>query len=129
MAIVEYRGICKRVDCKECHVSINLCGANKNHFNNNGALQQIAELDARDGSQTEQAVFDLNYDGKLDNADNATGGTPLNGWKLPGIATSPTVIATDSVDIKVMSTSTGSLELRQEAAPDQDGRQSWRQVK
>jgi len=95
-----------------------------------GGNSWLMELDARDGSQTDNAVFDLNYDGKLDATDNAgSGKTPLNGWQVPGIATSPTVIATDTVDIKVMSTSTGSLELRQEAAPDQDGRQSWRQIK
>ena len=95
-----------------------------------GGSSWLMELDARDGSRTKNAVFDLNYDGKLDAADNSGGGTNvLNGWKLPGIATAPTVIATDTVDIKVMSTSTGSLELKQEGPPDQDGRQSWRQIK
>lgn len=96
-----------------------------------GGTSWLMELDARDGTKTEKAVFDLNYDGKLDASDNSSGANPtvLNGWKLPGIATAPTVIATDTVDIKIMSTSTGSLELRQEAPSDVKGRQSWRQIK
>jgi type IV pilus assembly protein PilY1 len=94
-----------------------------------GGVSWLMELDARDGSKTDYSVFDLNYDGKIDTADN-DGPTVLNGWRKPGIQTAPSIIAAGETERKFLSSSTGDIRTVTEVSPAASaGRQSWQQLK
>ncbi|UCE89956.1 MAG: hypothetical protein JSW10_03775 [Pseudomonadota bacterium] len=95
-----------------------------------GGSSWLMEVDARDGSKTRKPVFDLNLDNKINGLDNVGDTTVMNGWKMDGIVTIPTVITDGVKEYKYMSSSTGNINKITENPPvGTYGRQSWRQLK
>ncbi|MDH5445378.1 MAG: PilC/PilY family type IV pilus protein [Gammaproteobacteria bacterium] len=95
-----------------------------------GGTSWLMELDAKNGNKTSEPVFDLNADTKLDSYDNGVNDKVYNGWSHDGINSSPTIIVSDGVENKYMSSSSGNIVRITEALPSgSKGRQSWRQLK
>ncbi|HEY7639393.1 MAG TPA: PilC/PilY family type IV pilus protein [Steroidobacteraceae bacterium] len=108
-----------------------------------GGRSWIMELDALDGSRLEEAPFDLNRDGKFDDADlipvdDGAGGTmyiPPSGLGSEdgmGILQTPGVVDSSSspVQYKYSPGSSGSIQrITENPGAGTTGRQSWRQIR
>ena len=108
-----------------------------------GGRSWIMELDVLDGSRLEEAPFDLNRDGKFDDADlipvdDGAGGTMyvspsgLGSEDGVGILQTPGVVDSSSspVQYKYSPGSSGSIQrITENPGAGTTGRQSWRQIR
>lgn len=95
----------------------------------------LIEIDALHGARFEEAVFDSNDDGVIDERDFVTDAhgnqVPISGISIPGTLTTPTVVTLgDDDEVKYTSSSGGGLTgTLEEAHNSSTGRQSWRQLR
>jgi type IV pilus assembly protein PilY1 len=98
-----------------------------------GGTSWIMETDAVSGARLSQSPFDLDDDGDFaeevveqDGEDDL----PVSGKKSEvGVTKNPTVIPEGEKEYKVLSGSTGDLEVITETGGGVSGRQSWRQIR
>lgn len=102
-----------------------------------GGSGWLMEMDALSGSRLNYAVFDLNGDGKFDDADFVTITVdgeeirvPASGKKSDtGIIKNPGIISAGETEYKYASSSNGEIEVTTEAGDPNGGRHSWRQLR
>jgi type IV pilus assembly protein PilY1 len=99
-----------------------------------GGTSWINELDAISGRRLTYSVFDINGDGRIDNADfiELDNGSkiPLGGKGFDEIVKTPGIVGAGELEYKYTSGSSGTLGVTLEAG-DQNpiGRQSWKQLR
>ena len=102
---------------------------------NSGGISIITEIDAMSGAALEDAVFDSNGDGIIDEndyvTDNSGNKVPVSGIYIPGTISSPTIIALDSnSEVKQFSgVNKETTTVLESTDPQLTGRQSWKQLK
>ncbi|MFV2059675.1 MAG: pilus assembly protein [Gammaproteobacteria bacterium] len=102
-----------------------------------GGTSWLMELDTRDGSAPQTSVFDLTGDGKVngydsddDDNDESTPSKNPAGRRYDGKLSSPTILAGEQTDKKIMTTSAGSVQVMTEKSPaGANRRHSWRQLR
>jgi type IV pilus assembly protein PilY1 len=102
-----------------------------------GGVSWLMELDTRDGSAPQTSVFDLTGDGKVnqydsddDDNDESTPSKNPAGRRYDGKLSSPTILAGEQTDKKIMTTSAGNVQVMTEKSPaGANRRHSWRQIR
>ncbi|VAW97159.1 Type IV fimbrial biogenesis protein PilY1 [hydrothermal vent metagenome] len=102
-----------------------------------GGVSWLMELDTRDGSAPRFSVFDLTGDGKVNNFDSddddndeSTPSKNPAGRRYDGKLSSPTILAGEQTDKKIMTTSAGTVQVMTEKSPaGANRRHSWRQLR
>ncbi|WP_070990117.1 pilus assembly protein [Halofilum ochraceum] len=96
-----------------------------------GGDSWIMEMDAVNGRRLENAVFDVNDDGSIDESDLIEGQGHSGGVKLDDLVTQPAILDTQGdTEFKYLSGSSGDIRKKEEASSAADlGRQSWRQLR
>ncbi len=102
-----------------------------------GGISWLMELDTRDGSAPQFSVFDLTGDGKVNNFDSddddndeSTPSKNPAGRRYDGKLSSPTILAGEQTDKKIMTTSAGTVQVMTEKSPaGANRRHSWRQLR
>jgi len=102
-----------------------------------GGVSWLMELDTRDGSAPRTSVFDLTgdgivnqYDSDDDDNDESTPSKNPAGRRYDGKLSSPTILAGEQTDKKIMTTSAGTVQVMTEKSPaGANRRHSWRQLR
>jgi type IV pilus assembly protein PilY1 len=97
-----------------------------------GGSSWLMEVDALSGKQLDGSVFDVNNDGKIDDADFALWGSNRGGVGGRGfdeLIRNPGIISGGEIEYKYTSGSSGNIGVtKEDAGSAATGRQSWRQL-
>ncbi|MFV1982286.1 MAG: pilus assembly protein [Thiohalomonadales bacterium] len=94
-----------------------------------GGISWLMEIDTRDGSAPTSTTFDLTGDGSVNSYDKENGKN-VSGVRYDGKLSSPTILAGELTDKKIMTTSAGNVQVMTEKSPaGANRRHSWRQLR
>jgi len=97
-----------------------------------GGSSWLMEVDALSGKRLDGSVFDVNNDGKIDDADFALWGSNRGGVGGRGfdeLIRNPGIISGGEIEYKYTSGSSGNIGVtKEDAGSAATGRQSWRQL-
>lgn len=91
---------------------------------NFGGSGWLMEVDAKTGAKLPYSVFDTNGDGLVNDSDTRVGGVPLG----VGIVKQPLVLEGSPTAQKVMSGTSGNIQIERNRTFNRLGRDSWREV-
>jgi type IV pilus assembly protein PilY1 len=91
---------------------------------NFGGSGWLMEVDAKTGAKLPYSVFDTNGDGLVNDSDTRVGGVPLG----VGIVKQPLVLEGTPTAQKVMSGTSGNIQIERNRTFNRLGRDAWREV-
>jgi type IV pilus assembly protein PilY1 len=91
---------------------------------NFGGSGWLMEVDAKTGAKLPYSVFDTNGDGLVNDSDTRVGGVPLG----VGIVKQPLVLEGSPTAQKVMSGTSGNIQIERNRTFNRLGRDAWREV-